>query len=175
MVFLALLEVQLSHPWLDLSLLLGFTTCWLTFTRSPCLCIHVKLSQFPRAASLWNLSLSCSPSALFYFAFTPIPIVNTSVITGVNCRYAILLITANWLVSDFALDCMNSPGSEQLVFVFMNHVCVIPEELKVVQCMLFFNHYCGSLCYEQSYALTSILLCWQGTGLLFFPFLYVTF
>lgn len=175
MVFLALLEVQLSHPWLDLSLLLGFTTCWLTFTRSPCLCIHVKLSQFPRAASLWSLSLSCFPSALFYFAFTPIPIVNTSVITGVNCRYAILLITANWLVSDFALDCMNSPGSEQLVFVFMNHVCIIPEELKVVQRMLFFNHYCGSLCYEQSYALTSILLCWQRTGLLFFPFLYVTF
>lgn len=148
MVLLALLEVQLSHPWLDLSLLLGFTTCLLTFTRSLCLFIHVKLSQFPAAASLWSLLLSCSPSALFYFAFTPVRIVNTSVITGVNCRYAILLITANWLVSDFALDCMNSPGSEQLVFVFMNHVYIIPEELKVVQCVLFLCCYCGSLCCE---------------------------
>lgn len=138
MVFLALLEVQLSHPWLDLCLLLGFTTCLLTFTRSPCLCIHVKLSQFPTAAALWSLSLSCSPSALFYFAFHPIRIVNTSVITGVNCRYAILLITANWLVSDFALDWMNSPGSEQLVFVFIKHMYIIPEELKVVQCTLLF-------------------------------------
>lgn len=66
---------------------------------------------------------------LFFFAFTPVRIVNTSVITGVNCRYALLLITANWLVSDFSLDCMNFPGSEQLFFLFMNHVHIIPEEL----------------------------------------------
>lgn len=65
----------------------------------------------------------------FFFAFTPVRIVNTSVITGVNCRYAILLITANWLVSDFSLDCINFPGSEQLFFLFMNHVHIIPEEL----------------------------------------------
>lgn len=128
MVFLALLEVQLSHPWLDRSLLFGFTTCLLTFTRSPCLCIHAKLSLFPTAASFWSLCFSFSFCS-FFFAFTPVRIVNTSVITGVNCRYAILLITANWLVSDFSLDCMNFPGSEQLFFLFMNHVHIIPEEL----------------------------------------------
>lgn len=54
-----------------------------------------------------EVSVSRFPSAFFFLALSPVRIVNTSVITGVNCRYAILLITANWLVSDFSLDSMN--------------------------------------------------------------------
>lgn len=105
------------------------------------------MSQFPTSSSRPPKSLFLVlPLLFFYFAFSSVRIVNTSVITGVNCRYAILPITANWLVTDFAADCVNSPGSEQRVFVFMTHLQIIPEELKVVQCVLFFHHYCGSLC-----------------------------
>lgn len=78
--------------------------------------IHVILSQFPSASR--SHSVSCSSSSSL-FCFPPVLIVNTSLITGDNCSHTIVLITANWLLSHFSIDCISFPFTVQLFFFFL--------------------------------------------------------